>query len=239
MCSVKAALFLIICESTAFGSAISQQRFEAMGPALEQALMPLVERFSDYPAIQVEMNWNDQNPGGGGAGGRIIEGKVVLRANGFLAQHREITEDTVVFALCHELGHMVAKAPDIASEYEAEVFALNDCLPYLWRAFPTVSDANEIHLEAKVLPQAYIDGCLSLGEIAGPICERIIRSGVSGNLYRYAYFKEVLESPTQYVKPSLLQRAPDGSEKNKMQCLLDMAADLAQLLPAPICTQRS
>jgi len=225
-------LFLILAmrASILFASHITEADFKSIGPQIEIILLPLVEQLSDYENFQVHMKWDDLTRDGGGAGGRGMGKNLTLYANRFLAQQSAVTSDCIIFALCHELGHMIADYPRIANELNADIFAVQTCMPLVWKAVPGVSDATEIHAEAIDLPTSVVTGCEKLGEPDGQICKRMIRAALSGNLYRFDY----INGPPP-IKPSLERRAPDGKYENILQCELDMAVDLSQHLPRPSC----
>lgn len=217
---------LFLSAQSLLASSINQQQFEAIGPIVEDELLPEILERSGYTTLDVNMNWDSEDISGGGAGARGQGQRLLAHVNGAMARHAVASADMLAFAICHELGHMIFTFPRIASEIDADIYAASICLQKLWTSRPEVTDAAEVHSDAVDIPPAVAEGCAS--SAMGPaMCVRIIRSLLSGARYRYEFIPG-------FDRPSLDTPATSGSATGKIQCMLDIgiASAMGHLLPA-------
>jgi len=182
-------------------------------------------------SLVIDANWDREIGLGGGAGGKIDVAKKIihLRIDGALAKNKWITQDAVSFVLCHELGHMIAIYPLITNEINSDIFAIEECLPELWRNNTRVGNARDILNEVQNLPIQINAKCNQQREEDSLECKRIIRALYSGNIYRYYY------GPSRWNKPLFEIETISGKPPFNLQCIFEVGLASVTLEKTPDC----
>ncbi len=147
---------------------------------------------------------------------------LIINLLGGMVRHPEMTEDSLLFILCHELGHHLGGAPKkfrgrsnkrgwSSIEGQADYFAASKCLPKIF--------ANK--KETKILEK--IENYRELDFDSSPCktdqCQRIILSGLAvGKVF--ASLREDWSSPS-IIHPSPVEVVETSQKHPDPQCRLD------------------
>jgi hypothetical protein len=212
-------------------SELTEETFRETVSFFRETYTPIMHQAGGQFRIQAE--WRDNRHAAWSA---ISGNQWRMWLFGGMARHPALTLDGYKAVICHEIGHFLGGEPrtaqGVSAEAQADYYAAESCLPYIWHEDPSTNapatDRNP------TLPQAIVDRCNDAwsDDSRAQICQRSLRAGWT-TLNMNASIREI-EAPN-FLTPDTQEASATILGYPSLQCRLDTFVAGATGMPRPHC----